>query len=111
MSSERSRGRAVAGSVGCAAFAVAAVLVEALAGAAADSPERGWATRLVPLAWPQPARVIWWLIVATAAAGHRLLLDRAGDRPPRWWIAAAVAAPFVVFAGGIAAGAQWSTWH
>lgn len=86
-------------------------MIEFVAGQAANSPEPSWLERAVPLAWPQAARVGWWLAVAVAAAGHRLLGDRAAGRHPRWAIATLFALPFVVFAGGISAGTGWSTFH
>ncbi len=53
--------------LGCAAFVLFAVVLEVLSGQAANSKNPGWAYRLVPLAWPPPARVLWWLLVAVAA--------------------------------------------
>lgn len=103
-------GRLIAIAVGCAVVVLGAVLVEMVAGAAAVSVEPSWEQRVVPLAWPQPWRVVWWLAIAGAAATHRLLLDRVDGRQRRWLIALH-AAPFVVFAGGVAVGAQWATFH
>lgn len=87
-----------------------AVALEMLSGRAANSPEDAALQPFVPLGWPQPARVLWWLTVAVAAADHRLLLDT-GSGLRRQLIAIAAAAPFTVFATGIAFGTSWSTWH
>ena len=100
----------LAGAVGCFVFVAGAVTVEVLAGMAANSPVPAWAERWVPLAWPRWARALWWLVVAAAAAGFRLSLARLGMRQ-RAWIVLASVAPFVAFSLGIAAGADWATWH
>lgn len=93
-----------------AAFVLGAVSLEVAAGAGANSPADPLLARLVPLAWPAPARVLWWLAVAGAALSFRLSLRRLGVRQRPWIIVVSVL-PFVVFAAGIAAGADWSTWH
>ena len=98
---------AVAG--GCAFIVVAALTLEALAGQWANSAGPGWAS-LVPLTWPRAGRVAWWCAVAIAAGGFRLALARLGIRQHALAVAVSVL-PFVVFAGGIAAGASWATWH
>lgn len=103
-------GRWLLAAAACAVFVVAAVVVEMVAGAATATFEPPWVLRWVPLAWPQPVRVLWWLLVAGAAGGHRWLLDRSAGRQ-RWWLVALYAAPFAAFAGGVAAGAQWATFH
>lgn len=64
----------------------------------------------VPIAWPAPARVIWWLAVAGAAGLFRLGLHRLGFGQ-RLLIVVASIGPFVAFAIGIATGSSWSTWH
>lgn len=87
-----------------------AVVLEVVGGAGANSPAPAWADRLVPLTWPTGARVAWWLAVALAAGGYRVLLGRAG-LAPNAWVTVLTVAPFVVFAAGIAAGADWATWH
>jgi len=107
---QRHPGLVAAGSVACAVFVLAAVAVEVVSGQAANSPGPAGVGRLVPLGWPAAARVAWWLLVAAAAAGHRVLLDRLDGRR-RWMVPFLLAAPFMVFAGGIGAGASWSTWH
>ena len=48
-----------------ALFVFAAVVLEVAGGANANSPLPAWA-HLVPLAWPQWARVLGWLGVAAA---------------------------------------------
>jgi len=96
--------------VSCAAFVLFAVVLETASGQAANSETPSWVSGLVPLTWSPPARVVWWLLVAAAAWGHRYFLVRAGLGSGRW-LGALVAAPFVLFAAGIAAGASWSTWH
>ncbi|MGH9247217.1 MAG: hypothetical protein ACRD29_23460 [Acidimicrobiales bacterium] len=69
----------------------------------------GWA-EWVPLAWPQPLRVLWWLAVAAGAAAFRWSPGRVGLRPSRV-VTVLTVVPFVVFAVGIGAGADWATWH
>lgn len=91
------------------AFVFLAVGLEVLGGQYSNSQVSG-AEWLVPLAWPQAARVVWWLAVAGAAAAFRHAERRAGIRRHPLLIAASVV-PFVVFAVGIAAGASFSTWH
>lgn len=94
---------------GGAAFVVVAIVLEVLGGSLANSPVPSWA-HVVPLTWPPAARVAWWLAVAVAAGSFRLGLHRLGmsQRP---LIVVASVVPFVVFAGGIAVGAEFSTWH
>lgn len=96
--------------LGCAALVAAALVLEVLGGMAANSTVPAWATYAVPLAWPQPLRVLWWLVVAGAALGFRVALHRLGFRQRRMVVTASVV-PFVVFAAGIAVGADWATWH
>lgn len=85
-------------------------MLEVAAGAGANSPADPLLARLVPLAWPPYLRVAWWLAVAGAALAFRLSLRRLGIRQ-RPWIVVVSVLPFVVFAAGIAAGSEWSTWH
>ena len=54
--------------------------------------------------------MVWWLVVAGAALGFRVALHRLGFRQRAATVAASVV-PFVVFAAGVAVGADWSTWH
>jgi Rhodanese-like domain len=75
-----------------------------------EFPGSGVAERFVPLAWPQPFRVIWWLAVAGAASAYHRTLRRAGIRRRRI-MGVITVAPFLIFAAGIAAGASWATWH
>lgn len=104
-------GRVVIAAIGLALLVIGSVLLEMVAGAAAPGNfETSWVDRLVPLTWPQPVRVLWWLVIAGAAGTHRYLLDRLAGRR-RWWLPALYGAPFVAFAAGIAAGAQWATFH
>jgi hypothetical protein len=103
-------GRAVLTALAAAGFVVLAVVLEAVSGAWANSPAPGWAEWLVPLAWPQPLRVAWWLTVAGAAATYHRSLRRAGlSRRPVTVVI--TVAPFLVFAAGVATGADWATWH
>lgn len=95
--------------VGAPVLVIGAVILEITGGANASSPVPSWA-HVVPLAWPQWARVAWWLAVAGAAAAFRAGLRRAGMPTRRSGDAVAVL-PFVAFAGGIAVGADWATWH
>lgn len=101
---------AAAGACGCAAFVVFALVAEVVSSQYANSVTPAWAHGLVPLEWPQAARVGWWLAAAGAALGYQVQLRRLGI-PQRRWVVACTVAPFVIFAGGIAAGADWATWH
>ncbi len=96
--------------LGCATLIGSAVVLEVIGGAGANSAVPAWAKYVVPLAWPQPLRVLWWLLVAGAALGFRIALHRLGFRQRRVVVAASVL-PFVVFAAGIAFSADWATWH
>lgn len=107
---ERLQGRPLAGALLAAGFVVAAVSLEVMSSLAANSPVPAWADQVVPLAWPQPARVAWWLTVAGAMYAFRFLLGRAG-MPQRRLIVVLSVAPFVIFAAGVAGGADWATWH
>ncbi len=86
-----------------------AVILEVISGQYANSAVPGWA-RWVPLAWPQPLRVAWWLAVAAGAAGFRWSLQRLGLRPSRV-VTVCTVVPFLAFAAGIGTGADWATWH
>ena len=90
-------------------FTAGAVVLEVISGQYANSAVPGWA-RWVPLAWPQPLRVAWWLAVAAGAAGFRWSLHRIGLRPSRV-VTAGTVVPFLVVAAGIGLGADWATWH
>ncbi|MGH9137707.1 MAG: hypothetical protein ACRD0G_11755 [Acidimicrobiales bacterium] len=96
--------------LGGLAFVLAAVALEVLSGQYANSAVPAWADDAVPLAWPAPLRVLWWLSVAAAAGGFRWSLHRIGLRPNPV-VTVLTVGPFVVFAAGIAAGADWATWH
>lgn len=104
------RGRALVGALLCAGLVVAAVVLEVVGGQYANSPHAAWTEWVVPLAWPQPARVVWWLVIAAAAGAYRFLLSRAGV-PLRRAVTVLTVAPFVLFAAGVAAGSEWTTWH
>lgn len=95
---------------GSFAFVAAALVLEVVTGSAANSPVPRWAERVAPIAWPQPVRVLWWLGVAGAAAAFRVALHRLGFRQRRLVVLFSVG-PFVVFAAGVAIGADWATWH
>lgn len=107
---KRTETRLVLTAFGCAAFVIWAVIAEIVAGASANSQVPAWADKVFSLAWPQPVRVVWWLAVAAAALGFRIALHRLGARQ-RWLVTAIGVIPFVVFAAGIAVGADWATWH
>lgn len=92
-----------------ALFVLGAVMLEVLAGTAANSAVPEWA-HLVPATWPRPARVSWWLAVAGAGGLYRLCLHRLGLRPNRL-VTLATVAPFLLFALGIAIGSEWTAWH
>ncbi len=95
--------------IGSLLFVTTAIVLEVLAGEGAASSTSGtpW---FVPLTWPQPARVVWWLAVAGSAAAFRMSLRRLG-LPARRTADVATVTPFLLFAVGIAAGADWATWH
>jgi hypothetical protein len=103
-------GRSLLVALACAAFVIAAVVLEAIAGGAANSPLPAWAEGLFPLSWPRPVRAGWWLAVAAAALGFRIALVDLGLAKQRLLTAATVA-PFVILAAGVAFGADWATWH
>lgn len=67
----------------------------------------GW---LVTVAWPQWARVAWWLLAAGGAALLTRGLTGDGGRG-RWLVTGLTTAPFVVFAAGVATETSWSAWH
>lgn len=91
-------------------FVAVAVVAEMVGGQLANSPVSAWAEDVAPIAWPQPARVAWWLAVAGAAAAFRLGERQAGIvRHPLVIVASVV--PFLAFAVGIAIEADWATWH
>ncbi len=94
---------------GAALFVLSAVALEAVGGAAANSPLPDWA-ELVPLAWPPAARTAWWTSVAAMAGLFRLALHRLGLRQRSFVVVASVV-PFLAFAIAIAVGADWATWH
>lgn len=96
--------------LGCALWVLGAIAAEVLASMYAVSPVPGWSVHVFPLAWPRAVRVVWWLGVAAAAGGVRWGLHAAGI-PQRRLIIVASVLPFVIFAGGIADGAWWATWH
>jgi len=107
---EAGAGRSLLVALACAAFVIAAVALEAIAGGAANSPLPPWAEGLFPLSWPQPVRAAWWLAVAVAALGFRVaLVDLGLAKQPI--LTAATVAPFVILAAGVAFGADWATWH
>lgn len=93
----------------CALLVVLAVVAEVVAGSYANSPAPGWES-IMPLSWPQAARVAWWLAVASAAGGFRYGLHRLGIRQRPLVVVLSVA-PFALFALGIATGSSWTTWH
>jgi hypothetical protein len=107
---ERATARAGFGALGCAAFVLAAIAAEVGGGLYANSPVPAWTDRAFPISWPQPVRVAWWLAVAGAALGYRLILRRIGIRQRAWVVVISVG-PFVVFAAGVASSADWATWH
>jgi hypothetical protein len=107
---ERATVRAGIGALGSAAFVVMAIAAEVAGGEYANSSVPASAEHVFPISWPQPVRVLWWLAVAGAALGYRVILHRVGIRQ-RVWVVAAWVLPFVVFALGVAIGADWATWH
>ncbi len=90
-------------------FIAAALTLEVLAGEGAATSTAP-APRFIPLTWAQPVRVVWWLGAAAAAATFRASLRRMGF-PARRAADIATVAPFLIFAAGIAFGADWATWH
>lgn len=103
-------GRRLLAALACGTFVLGAVVLEVLSGQAANSFSTARFEDVVPLGWPAPLRVAWWLLVAAAAVAHRRLLHPSPSRGQQV-LTAVVASPFVAFACGIAAGAGWSTWH
>ena len=95
--------------IGSLLFVATAIVLEVLAGEGAASSTSG-APWYVPLTWPQPVRVVWWLAVAGSAAAFRMSLRRLG-LPARRSADVATVTPFLLFAGGIAFGADWASWH
>lgn len=91
-------------------FVFVAVALEVLGGQYSNSQVSSITNWVVPLGWPQAARVVWWLTVAAAAATFRYAERTAGIRRNPILIVASVL-PFVIFAIGIALGASFSTWH
>ena len=104
------RGRPLIGALLCAGLVLAAVILEVIGGQNANSGYPAWAELVVPLAWPQPVRVVWWLLIAAAAGGYRIFLGRAGF-PQRRAATVLTVVPFALFATGVAAGTGWTTWH
>jgi hypothetical protein len=104
------RSRSLVLALVCAGLVVAAVILEVVGGQNANSPHPAWAERVVPLAWPQPLRVLWWVGIAGAAGTYRILLGRAGF-PQRKAVTILLIVPFLLFAAGVATGADWATWH
>ncbi|GAC1530533.1 MAG: hypothetical protein NVS3B12_05230 [Acidimicrobiales bacterium] len=96
--------------LGCSAVVVVALAAEVVGGLYANSRVPSWAERAFPISWPQPVRVVWWLAVAAAAFGYRVMMGRLGI-PQRRWVVVISVLPFVIFATGIAVGADWATWH
>ena len=103
-------GRRLLAALGCAAFVLGAVLVEMVSGQAANTPSAARYEALVPLGWPAPLRVGWWLVVAAAAVNYRRLLHPSARRRERA-LRAGAALPFGTYDVGIAVGADWATWH
>lgn len=90
-------------------FVLTAIVLEVVGGANANSAVPAWG-EFVPLAWPQWARVLWWLAVAVAAATFRAGARRAGIRTRRLGDIATIV-PFIAFSIGIALGSDWTTFH
>jgi len=95
--------------IGSLLFAATAIVLEVLAGEGATSSTSA-APWFVPLTWPPPVRVVWWLAVAGSAAAFRISLRRL-ELPTRRSVDVATVTPFLLFAGGIAFGSDWTTWH
>lgn len=87
---------------------IGVVAAEVVASLYEDSPVPAWSAHLFPLTWPRAECVVWWLGVATAAGTFRRALGAIGIPQHRIVVVVSVL-PFVVFAGGIATGAGWST--
>ncbi|MBW3562580.1 MAG: hypothetical protein KY437_08795 [Actinobacteria bacterium] len=96
--------------LGAAGFVLAAVGLEVLGGGWANSPAPGWSSALIPLGWPTPARVVWWLLVAAAAGTFHVGVARSGHGTHPV-VGSLTVAMFVAFAVGIAFGAEWAAWH
>lgn len=74
---------------------------------AEPTPPASW---FVPSGWPTFLRVAWWLAATTGVFLANRGLARVTHRPRRLATAVAVL-PFLAFTLGIAAGAEWATWH
>ena len=96
--------------LGAAAFVLSAVTLEVVGGSFANSPAPRWASAFFPITWPMPARVLWWLTVASAGLWYRMSMATLGVQQHRS-VTALTVVPFVVFACGVAIGADWATWH
>lgn len=96
--------------VASALVVLAAIVLEVVGASGANSQVPAWALYVFPVGWPQWIRVAWWLFVAGAAATFRLGLHRLGLRQ-RPLVAVVSVLPFLALAGGVAAGADWATWH
>lgn len=92
------------------AVTMLAVVLEFLGSFLGDSPSTGYPGWLVPIAWPTPVRVVWWLVATVGAVAASRGTAYATGRP-RHLRTVAVAAPFLLFAVGVATGATWATWH
>lgn len=92
------------------AVTMLAVVLEFLGSLLGDSPSTGYPGWLVPIGWPTPVRVGWWLVatMGAVAASRGTAYATGRPRPLRTVV---VASPFLVFAVGIATGATWATWH
>lgn len=106
---DTSAGRVLLVGLACLVFVGVAVVAELTASLWANSEVPAWA-ELAPIAWPQAARVAWWASVAGAALIYRRSLARVG-LPQHRSVTVLTVAPFVVFAAGVAIGADWATWH
>lgn len=96
--------------IGSGVFVLVAIALEVAASAWANSQVPAWVVNLVPLGWPQAARVAWWLGVAGATGAYHVGLARAGH-PRRPVLATLTVGLFVAFALSIAVGGEWATWH
>lgn len=93
-----------------AGLALLVLALEFLGSFLGDAPASDYPGWLVPIAWPTPVRVLWWLMGSAGAFATSRGLDHVTGRR-RLLRGLLVASPFVIFAIGIATGAEWATWH
>lgn len=95
----------------CMLFVMIAVVAEFIGGRGGPALSTHHGRSISPSTWPDAARVIWWLLVASAAGAYRALADWVERRRPRLWLAALTGLPFFAFAVGIATNSSWASFR